>query len=369
MRFKLFEKAINLAVEKNDAYRIRIAEEGSEIKQYLSMYKYFNVDFFDFSTSGGKEALQNWSYKKTKEVFNMIDSDLYYFAIFKISENEYGLYTKMHHIISDAWGTVTQISKIIESYSKFKNNLEIEEANEPSYIEYIECEKEYINSNKYEKDKAFWNEKFNTVPEFMNFKPSGIVYKNTKGARKTFVLSRELTSKINEFCTYNRCSPFIIFFSVLYMYISRTTSKSDIVLGTPILGRSNAREKKTVGMFINIMPMRINVDLKQDFISFIKSLAKQWSTAIRYQRYSYTLIQDDFRNMHNINGNLIDVVLSFQNAKIDKSEITGEYSLIWQENGYQANSLQIHISDRECEDEYIIDFDYLVDVFDTEEND
>ena len=288
---------------------------------------------------------------------------MFYFAVFKINNNEYGLYVKVHHIISDAWGTITQISKIVEKYSNLKHGIKTGIQEESSYIDFIESENEYINSEKYKKSKNFWKTKFETIPEFMSLKATGTKYKNTKAARKTFVLTKEMSSSINEFCAANRCSPFAVFFAVLFTYISRITSKSDIVLGTPILNRSNAKEKNMVGMFINVLPVRLNVDPNADFITFIKYLSGELLTLIRNQRYPFSLIQNEFRNRHNLSANLIDVVLSYQNAKIDRTEFTGDYRLVWQENGYQVNSLQIHVNDREGEGEYTVDFDYLVDVF------
>lgn len=361
--FELLEKAINLAVKKNDGFRIRVVEEGEQVKQYIAKYHYFKVDFIDFSKAGGYEAYMKWNEGKTGKSFTLIDSELFYFAMFKINENECGLYVNNHHLIADAWTTVTQTSKIVEYYYKLKKGISVSEENEPSYIDFIMSEEDYLDSEKYESHKRFWSDKFSTVPEFTSFKPMGAVYRNIKAARKTFILSKELTSHIHSFCERFKSSPMTVFLSLLYIYINRVTSKSDIVIGTPVLNRANAREKNMVGMFISVVPIRFRVDGTQDFLTFVNSLSKEFNMLLRNQRYPYDLIQTEFREKHKINENLFDIMLSYQTAKIEKTELTGDYTLLWQFNGYQTDSLQVHISDRGDTGEYALNFDYLVDTF------
>ncbi len=365
--FELLENAINQVVRENDSYRIRIEEgEGIE-KQYFAEYRYFKVEFFDFSGAGANEEYGKWSSFKTVEPFDLHNSDLYYFALFKISENEGGFFYKTHHLISDAWTGVTQISKIMEYYSRFRNDMKIIPESNPSYIDFVTAEEEYLESKRFDEHKRFWSEKFSTVPEFLSFKTRGAVYKNLKASRKSIKISHELAVNIHEFCISNKQSPFITFLSILYIFISRITSKSDIVLGTPVLNRTNAREKRMTGMFINILPVRYAVDCEQSLISFADALSKEWITLLRNQKYPYELIQKEFRERHQITDSLSDVVLSYQNVKLDRDEFTEDYELSWHFCGYQTNSLQIHVRDWDDTGTYVLDFDYLEDVFGTDE--
>ncbi|MEN6315364.1 MAG: condensation domain-containing protein, partial [Clostridiaceae bacterium] len=78
--FMLLEKAINIIIEKNDALRLRFVEQDGVPKQYISEYTYKKIYFFDFSDKG-IESLYEWDFQKTNIPFQLIDSDLYYFAL------------------------------------------------------------------------------------------------------------------------------------------------------------------------------------------------------------------------------------------------------------------------------------------------
>ena len=57
--------------------------------------------------------------------------------------------------------------------------------------------------------------------------------------------------------------------AVYAIYLSRVSNLKDFVIGTPILNRTNFKEKHTTGMFINTAPLRIKID---DNIDFIKKI-------------------------------------------------------------------------------------------------
>ena len=76
-----------------------------------------------------------------------------------------GFMLNIHHLIADAWTLAFISNEIIKTYSQLKQNKEIEKKAIYSYIDYIEAEKEYLESEKYQKDKAYWEEKFSQIPE------------------------------------------------------------------------------------------------------------------------------------------------------------------------------------------------------------
>ena len=59
----------------------------------------------------------------------------------------------IHHLISDAWTLALICNEIIKTYSAIKQNKEVETKAIYSYIDYINSEEEYQQSEKYQKDK------------------------------------------------------------------------------------------------------------------------------------------------------------------------------------------------------------------------
>ena len=121
---------------------------------------------------------------------------------------------------------------------------------------------DYIYSKRFALDKKFWDERFKTVPEFMNIKLRTQKLIDSSSNRKSFVVPQILSKKINKVCSTYDISPFIFFVSAISIYLSKVSMKKDIVIGTSVLNRSDKRQRKTIGMFISAVPMRIKINNK-----------------------------------------------------------------------------------------------------------
>lgn len=358
--YKLLNRAINTVIKDNDAMRTRIVENGKEPEQYFAEYREQQFEFLDFSYPKALEELTRWEKTKSCERIILLDSDLYEIVMLKISDNEGAFFLKFHHIATDTWSLTLLVRQILQNYRKLRDNEDLISEGRPSYKDYIQTENELNHSDRFLKHKVFWNDLFSTVPDFTTFN-TGILQKHMTAELKTFILPRSLTMLITEYSSLNNVSPFCILFSVLAMCIWKLTSKTDLVIGTPILNRSGVKEKNTMGMFVNTIPFRISLIPDFDYGSTVKGINSLWKSLLKHQRYPYDSTVKNFRETHGVGGKLFDVSLSFQNAKIEVHDI--DYNVEWLSYDSEVNSLTIHINDREDIGNYIIDYVYMTDIF------
>ena len=169
MDFHLLEQAINIFVEKNDSFRLKFVIKDQKVMQYVSEYSKFSVEIIDIASDNDLQKLE-------KEIattsFNVLDSLLYIYKIIRFPDGHGDFIINMHHLISDAWSAGLGGSEIIKIYTQLLKNENIENISYPSYIEYISSEQNYLHSDKYSKDKDFWNNMFETVPEIASIPSS-----------------------------------------------------------------------------------------------------------------------------------------------------------------------------------------------------
>jgi tyrocidine synthetase-3 len=366
--FAALEKALNIFVENNDAMRIRIIEEDGTPKQFVSDYKSRKIDFFDFSLGEGQKDLFIWDEAQTRIPFDMLNQELFYCALFKVSDEEGGFYMKMHHLISDAWTMGLVVKHVVNYYTLITGGGYVEEEPSPSFIEHLMNEAEYEQSKRFLKDRDYWNEKFEHLPEMTLLKPQKASENGIAAKRKTMLPPLKLSNKIREFCKSTHLSVFTLFTSALAIYINRVTGNDDIVLGTTILNRANAKEKDTAGMFVSVAaPLRISVNDTMNFKTFASAMLKENTDVLRHQRYPYNYLIRDLKKKHKFSNRLFDIVLSYQNSKFGKKEAEPDYTARWLFSGCQVESLIISINDREDEGNLVIDYDFLTDVFNMKE--
>jgi len=355
--FKLLEKSLNLFVQKNDGFRLKFILENGNVKQFVSEFTSFNVDKVLLSNESELKALEK---ELTSIPFNTINSLLFNFKMFEFPDGHGGFVIVMHHLISDAWTSGILVSEIINLYAALLKNEEIPATNSPSYIDYISSEQEYLNSDKFKKDEKFWNDTFASVPEVatvpsLNNNADSL---SCKAKRKQFVIPKSTMDLINEFCKSHKVSAFNFFMGILAIYLGRVSNLDEFVIGTPVLNRSNFKEKHTAGMFISVVPFKITINHEYKFADFLSKISTDFFNIFRHQKYSYQYLLDNLRKQDNSIPHLYNILMSYQNMRSNKQSAEVQYEARWSFNNNISDDMEIHFFDINDTGDIDIAYDY-----------
>lgn len=120
---------------------------------------------------------------------------------------------------------------------------------------------------------------------------------------------------ISRFCRFvktNKVSVLSVFQSLLAAYLYRVSGQNDVVTGTFMGNRTNAKEKQMLGMFVSTVPLRTNIDGGQAFSEFVKDRMKDLMKTLRHQKYPYNLLINDLRETKSSLTKLFTVSLEYQ---------------------------------------------------------
>lgn len=364
INFDVLKKAVNLLVKYNDGLRIRLCLENDKIKQYVSNYVPFDIDVITVNT---KDDVSNIEQNLMNQVFD-IYSNMFACKLFRLPNGSGGFSVNVHHLISDSW-TLGLIAKgVVSIYSSLIKSEEPDFSAVSSYVDYIQSEQEYIKANKFQKDKEYWNSIFSTVPDTAAIPCNKSESNNysCKANRLLYTISKQEMDRINIYCKSLNVSAFNFFMGIFAIYIGRVSGLDDFVIGTPILNRTNFKEKNTMGMFINIVPYRINLQNNPTFSSFVCSVSKDSLQMMRHQKYSYQYILEDLRSKNPNLPSLYNTVMSYQ---ITKASVENglSYNTRWAFNGSCGDDLDIHLYDLNDTGSINIAYDYHVDKYSKDE--
>ena len=363
---EVLEKALNNVVKNNDNFRIQIDMQNGKPVQYIADFKPFKLDFININDESDLKVIEN---EEVLRKFDILNSCLFRFKVTVFKSGFFAVILTVNHLIADSWALGLVIKDILQEYHSIKNHKENTSIPHYSYTDYVESEEEYKKSEKYIRDKIYWEQLFKTIPEqavIPSFK------KTTKSIsadaiRKSFVMDSKLVDKINHFCRENKLSVFNFLMSIYSIYISRVSGTDDFVLGTPILNRTNPKDKQTMGMFVNICPVRIKI-LEDSFLDFSRILSTNMLGILRHQKYSYSQILEDIREKNENISNLYNVLISYQITKAFDEEY-GNYKTDWVFNNYCSADFNIHIADINDTGELVVDYDYLIDKYEEKDID
>lgn len=362
----LLEKAVNHVIKNNEALRICITQVNGEPFQYVREFEYKKLEFLDFSQTSISE-LYEWDGIQSQARMPLLDCELFYFCILKVSDQECGLYAKVHHIISDAWSVVMICNQIMESYDRLLGGEELPRLQNGSYIVYVAKEKEYLESKRFAYDEAALGEIFAGLPEPAILKQKKPGYTSTRARRRARILNNTIADQMRAYCEQNDSTIFALYLAGLCVYINRILGKDDIMIGVPVFNRTTPEEKNTAGMFVSTVPVRIKVSEDMEFGAFVEMVSNEWFRMLKHQKYPYELLISNLRKTNKNLESLYDITLSHQNARFEKRTRNFSYEGRWHFAGSQVNSLSIHINDREGEGRLIVDYDHHIPLFSLKE--
>ena len=292
--------------------------------------------------------------------FSLQDSFLFRFVIFRFPDNTGGYSLNIHHLIADAYTLGHVATCIVDNYSNLINNKKVENGFVDSYLDFAKSEQEYVSSAKFSKDESYWHKQFEMIPSIATIpsKSSITSISSSVAKRKVFNIPASILNNVREFCKEAHVSLFNFFMAVYSIYIGRITNLHHFVIGTPILNRTNFKEKSCFGMFISTVPFVVNIVEDESFLTFLKKISSDSMGMLKHQKYPYQLLLEHLRKSNPTIPNLYNILLSYQitNTKSYTSNLS--YSTSWNFNGNCADDIDIHLFDINDTGALTIAYDY-----------
>lgn len=361
--FDLLKKSLNVFLQSNDSFKIQLTQKNNEIKQYFCNLQDIDFDIVNIANKEEQTALEE---KIASGVFDMLNSLLFKIVLFRYPDGHGGFVINSHHIISDSWTNGIVANDVALIYAKLKKGEVYEKDESLSYKTYLKAEANYQSSTKFEKDKTYWESVFQTVPEVASIPSTKETVRGAESleaCRVLLPLDNGLLVNIRTYCEKNKVSLYNFFMAIFALYLGRVSGLDEFVIGTPILNRTNFKEKQTTGMFINTLPLKINLVFEKTFLDNLKDIAVRSMSLLRHQKYSFQYILEDVRKKESDLPKLYNVMYSYQITKMNENMDSLNHSTSWTFNKTITDDLDIHMFEWNENDSIQIAYDYRLNKY------
>ena len=337
IQFPVMNKAVNLTVAQHDGLRLRMMEQNGDVRQHVTAYQEKAIDFLDFSKPGGQADLHVWRRETAGKPFELLNSDLFYFALLKLDDAEFGLFFKLHHLIADDWSITVILNQIMRNYHDLQQGIPVETGLISSFENYLISLEKASGLNLLKLVAKFFMDKFTSRPAAIQIKPHQESDDHT-AARRTFTAPFEFEREVKNYALEKHTTVFQIFLAGLSLLLSLKNQAEDTGIGALFHGRMTPEHMETAGMFVKFVPFRIRVDRSNSVDAFMKRIALLWLANIKNQPPQLNLAEltEIFEKV----DYLFDVLLSYQSNLPDLTVET-----FHEDMEIQPISLMIYILD------------------------
>ena len=362
---EILNRAYIALISQHDAYRAVINHSGNEIEMEIREKHDTFLEYIDFSTQPGSEAAaEAFMQQRFKVPFDLHNGQLLHkFILVKVSDAFYYLFSVYHHIITDGWGTSLMFQRLVKNYNEIMESGKVISEYNYTYLDFVNDDAAYFESEEYHADKLYWVEKFRQLPEQMV-----TVMNNTgkpnQSSRKELIVKRAVYNRLELLAKNLGCSTFQVILGVLYLYFGRNYGNTDFAIGIPTLNRGKSVFKKTVGLFMGISPLRIQFDFDNSFEELVKRIKQQLRQDYRHQRFPLGKLIKELQ-LFQEKDRLFNMTLSYEKQDYADQFVHTETRVIPLSHQSERVALAIYIREFDEHDDVKIDFDYNLNYFDS----
>ncbi|NOQ24119.1 MAG: amino acid adenylation domain-containing protein [Bacteroidales bacterium] len=312
---KEVSKIFNILILRHESFRTSFKVINETPVQLI--HKQVDLKIEEFIIE--KEELQDLR-KQFIQVFDLSQAPLLRVAIVEVKGDGYLLMIDMHHIISDGVS-----HSILER--EFHGLCSGEDLSELSlqYKDYSQWQNSEEQQIKVKDQENYWIRKFEGEIPVLDLPVDYIrpVIQSHEGARVHFALSKEETHFIKSFAKENGLTLYMSVLSIFNILLSKLSGQEDIIIGTPIAGRNHLDLENVVGMFVNTLAIRNEVNGSISIQEFIRKLKQTTLEAFENQDYQFEDLVENISIERDIGRNpLFDVMFNLLNQVEHMADLT-----------------------------------------------
>ncbi|TKD56098.1 amino acid adenylation domain-containing protein [Bacillus sp. S2(2019)] len=343
LRHDLLEKSMNIIVERYDIFRtVFLHEKVKRPVQVVLKNRPFQldvVDIQDLSESEQLERIDRFKQKDQLRGFDLSKDLLMRASVFQTGPSSYRWIWSYHHILLDGWCFGLVVQELFAIYHALLHDI-------PYRLEPVKPYKEYIQwLEKQDKQASleYWTQSLAGFEGQSTFKEQRKQTNEHELGEIEWAMSKEETAALSELALQQNATLSSALQSVWSILLSRYQRSNDVLFGTVVSGRPAdlAGVDRMVGLFINVIPRRIQLTDQMTFRSLLSETQQQSLAAEPHQYIPIYDIQAKAGQQQ-----LIDHIVVFENvpaAKKDEQEsllgFTVEDMNVYEKSNYDLNLL------------------------------
>ncbi len=225
--------------------------------------------------------------------FDMEKGPLFRVHVLCRSTTEHVFLLVFHHIIADFWSTAIFLDDFKTAYTAELEGRGITlPSPRTSYADFARWQHTMLASDEGEQHWAYWRDKLaGTLPVLdlpIDFTRPPV--QNYRGALRHFYLEPALTRAIVNLGESHGASLYTTLLAAFHVLLGRFSGQHDIVVGTPVAGRTRPGLHDLVGYFVNMLPMRGDLSGNPPFDEFLARVRRTVTDGLEHQDYPFSLL-------------------------------------------------------------------------------
>lgn len=214
-------------------------------------------------------------------------------AAFRLAEDHFIVVTRGHHIVMDGYSSGLVAMRGAARYTQLVTGGGETEPFGPADC-LTAAARDYRDSAEHERDRAFWLAQFADRPQVVSF-ADGTARPSPTFLRETADVPPAIADGLRELARRAGTTTSAVLCAAAALYLAHMRDTREVVLALPASCRFGPDMKRTPGMVMNILPLRIEIDPAASCLDLVRQTSVRMRAALKHQRYRFEDLARDLR--------------------------------------------------------------------------
>ena len=300
------QQTFNEILRRQESLRTSFEVIDGEPVQLVSEPPDFDLPVVDLSHLERPEIeqqVQRLASEEAHHPFDLTHAPLFRAMLLRLTAVEHVLLLTMHHVISDGWSLRILIQEMTTLYEAFS-------ADHPSplavlpiqYTDYAVWQREQLQGEILEEQLQYWREQLQGAPALLelpteNPRPPVQSY---RGAKVTLEVAPQTTRALKLLSQQHGVTLFMTLLAAFQVLLYRYTGQEDIVVGTPVAGRTRRETEGLIGLFLNTLALRVSLRGDPTFATLLSRVRDACLGAYAHQDVPFERLLEELAPERNL---------------------------------------------------------------------
>ena len=274
----------------------------------------------------------------------------------------------LHHIVVDAWSVTILYRELAALYAAELDGRDPGLQPLPvQYADYALWQRERLGGAAMEGELAYWRERLEGTATLAlpTDRPHPVV-QSFRGTTHRFSLPRESWEAATVLARRNGATPFMVLLAAFDALLFRWSGTEDVVVGSPVAGRTPEQTEPLVGVFLNTLALRADLSGDPTFAGLLGRVREATLDAYAHQEVPFERLVEELKIERSLARHpLFQVIFSMHAEATGAPELPG---LVVEagEGDSGTTKVDLVLAAAEHEGEMHCVFQYASDLWDAE---
>ena len=324
------EQALQAVLARHEALRTRFICPNEAPEQVVDPNVRVELAFVDLSAlpeAERKEESKRLIREEVNRPFNLGTDRLFRARLHRLSVNDHELILILHHIVADEWSLRILFRELDAFYRAAAAGQRAQLADLPiQYSDFALWQRQWLQGETLSKLLNYWREQLGGKPpmtELPTDRPRRIA-PTFCGGHTVRQLDPELGARLKELAGDHEATLFMVLLAAFKVLLYRYTNLEDLIVGSPIAGRTRIETEPLIGFFVNTLPLRTQLAGDPGFAQVLARVRETTLGAYAHQDLPFERMVEELQPERSLNHMpFTRVMFVLQNRSLDELQMAG----------------------------------------------